>query len=105
MNEEAKLEIQEKIVQKYKTINPFNPDQPPKEKTPKKKAFSEKRRNSLSGSMVEPSIGDFGLVENIDNPHHSPKNPASIPLIIEDAKHLEEIVKSHGVHIDADEVK
>lgn len=55
--------------------------------------------------MVEPSIGDFGLVENIDNPHHSPKNPASIPLIIEDAKHLEEIVKSHGVHIDADEVK
>ena len=54
--------------------------------------------------MVEPSIGDFGLIENVDTTHISPRNASTTPLLIDNPKELEDIVKSHGVHMNADEV-
>ena len=77
INEEAKAEVEDKLLQKYKSLAK-GPQQtvnsPSKRHSRFDKSSSDntldarvsetkKRRLSVTGSVIEPSIGDFGLIE------------------------------------------
>ena len=56
-----------------------------------------KRQQSFHGSHVEPSIGDFGLVDTQDPFLPSPRHRLSFTMAIKDPKELEDIVKGKSV--------
>jgi hypothetical protein len=58
----------------------------------------KKRKLSLSYSVVEPSIGDFGLIDNLESTRQtSPILSPSSSLIIKDQAELDNIIKRSSV--------
>lgn len=65
---------------------------------------NKQRRLSVTGSVIEPSIGDFGLIE-VQETHQSPRLSFSQSLIIKDSEQLEDLVKRGSVLVKDDEVQ
>ena len=93
INDLSKQEIEDKLIEKFKSLNPMSSPTPKKIASPEK---NTKKKLMLGGSVIEPSIGDFGLVENIDTSvvHQTPRASASKSLVtLEDPDQLDELIK------------
>jgi hypothetical protein len=66
----------------------------------------------MAPRLIEPSIGDFGLVENSDQTttcHStvgvSPRHYHSAAMLIDDPSKLDEIIKRQSVYLNEEEIK
>lgn len=65
----------------------------------------KKRKISLSHSVVEPSIGDFGLIESLESARQQSPSISTTESLVIQPKELDDIIKRSSVLLKNEEVK
>jgi len=104
INEKARQEIEQVVISKYNQLHPVSPIHMRKAKTTI--ASSSQRAlqaHTFTEKVVEPSIGDFGIVETLDEEEEvkqAPPDHTSKSMVIKDPKQLDDLISRASLLVD-----